>query len=831
MGVIRPQETESAVSTNRPPPLRCLSARHLAEDFGLRAPATKECLVRLHEAVSRAEDAYSHWRPIFDQLWGSAEHRLLVPLEKLMRKVGIGDYKRPLPFLFALQTHYALLLSLLVKRFENLRRCEIIDPVFAWCFDADCPKLRSAIGRLAEKMESYDLRIEPGQNQGAAGDLLKDLHHALFPRALRHHLGEYYTPDWLAEHVLDQLEFDGRTPGPLLDPACGSGTFLLAAIRRIRQACPAQDSAFPSPPFSPLSPLPSPLSSPPCPALPCLDAILKNVVGIDLNPLAVMAARANYLIAIQDLIPAAGEPLDIPIYLGDSILGLAKRGQNYFSERTEGGYVDNSSDPFLFVAGNPPWIAWDNLPGEYREATKPLWEKYGLFSLSGNAARHGGGKKDLSMLMLYAAADRYLKSGGRLGFVITQTLFQTKGAGDGFRRFRLGGGVPLKVLRVDDLTTVKPFDDAANWTSTIVLEKGAETVYPVDYVRWVVGQVSNLSNLRQVGNLSYEKIACTAAPIDPRRPTSPWLVQPRASTGEVLPLPLPCPADYRAYLGANSGGANGVYWVEVLGADEGGVRIRNVVEKCKKPVERVERIIEPDLLYPLVRWSDLARYSPLPRYHLLLVQDCQRRVGLEESMLKRRFPLTYDYLKHFETLLTSRAAYRRYQRGQPFYSMYNVGPYTAGDCKVIWRRMDKRLTAAVVEPVEHPLLGCRPVVPQETCVLIPCRSADEGHYLCAMLNSEPAGRLLESHCVRGGKGFGTPSILDYLPLRRYEPENPRHRELADCSREAHKMLHEQGRRAVTKSEPIGNLSHEGDRQTLEGIQMRIDRLADETFRK
>ncbi len=36
------------------------------------------------------------------------------------------------------------------------------------------------------------------------------------------------------------------------------------------------------------------------------------------------------------------------------------------------------------------------------------------------------------MLMLYAAADRYLKTGGRLGMVVTQTFFQTKGAGDGF---------------------------------------------------------------------------------------------------------------------------------------------------------------------------------------------------------------------------------------------------------------------------------------------------------------------------------------------------------------------------------------------------------------
>ena len=73
------------------------------------------------------------------------------------------------------------------------------------------------------------------------------------------------------------------------------------------------------------------------------------------------------------------------------------------------------------------------------------------------------------MLMLYTSADRYLKDGGRLGMVITQTLFQTKGAGDGFRRFRLGPhGDWLRVLRVDDMVALRPFQDAANWTSTIV---------------------------------------------------------------------------------------------------------------------------------------------------------------------------------------------------------------------------------------------------------------------------------------------------------------------------------------------------------------------------
>ena len=54
------------------------------------------------------------------------------------------------------------------------------------------------------------------------------------------------------------------------------------------------------------------------------------------------------------------------------------------------------------------------------------------------AARPWRRQESISMLMLYVTAECYLGDAGKLGFVITQTLFQTKGAGDGFRRFRIG---------------------------------------------------------------------------------------------------------------------------------------------------------------------------------------------------------------------------------------------------------------------------------------------------------------------------------------------------------------------------------------------------------
>ena len=269
---------------------------------------------------------------------------------------------------------------------------------------------------------------------------------------------------------------------------------------------------------------------------------------------------------------------------------------------------------FDFVVGNPPWIAWDNLPGDYREETKPYWQRYGLFSLSGNDARHGGGKKDLSMLVLYASADRYLRDGGRLGMVITQTLFQSKGAGDGFRRFRIGAdGPPLGVLRVDDLVAVRPFEDAANWTSVVILEKGEPTKYPVRYVKWKADESG-------AALPAAAKIDMYARPIDSESSTSPWIVC-AANYRKDLRVRPNSRVDYVAHLGANSGGANGVYWLDVLGGHEHGVRIRNRPAKAKRAVECVEAVIEPDLLYPLLRWSDIDRWSARPSAYLLLAQE------------------------------------------------------------------------------------------------------------------------------------------------------------------------------------------------------------------
>jgi hypothetical protein len=696
------------------------------------------------------EESIAAWLRVFAQIGSPDLESRHAKLARLAHSNGIDASRfRPAELLFALHSYYALIVKLVdaecdVNRVPRAGSESDQSPAgefdpFDWVFAANEDGLSPLVEQIACRLRACDLSRSP--NPDNPRDLFQPLYEALLPKQARHALGEYYTPVWLAEHVLDELGYDGDPRRRLLDPACGSGVFLLAALHRVR-AWHARHGAKHSMGEVELVPL-----------------VQANIVGCDLNPLAVLTARVNYRLAIEGILDAQSvseggrDAPSLALWVSASDSSLTLRATSPIHQ-CDSILAPPPMGTFDYIAGNPPWVAWDNLPAEYRAATRPLWEKYGLFSLSGKEARHGGGKKDLSMLMLYAAADRHLAKGGKLGFVITQTLLQTSGAGDGFRRFRLGPeGEWLGVTRVDDFVATRPFD-AANWTSVLFLEKGKRTEYPVHYVRWA-----------PVATSSFQKEECLARPIDPLRSNSPWLIESAASANSSCYAVGP--SDYTAHLGANTGGANGVFWVRILEHYGEIVLIENLAECGKKPARRVRALLEPDLLYPLVRWSDVSRNCVTPSAYLLLAQDPKLRRGIDEERMQRDYPLTYRYLKSFEQLLRERAAYQRYQGHAPFYSMYDVAEYTLAPHKVIWRRMDKQITAAAASEIDDPHLGRRPLIPQETCVLIACESRAEADYLCALLNSPQVNQIAQSHGVRGGKGFGSPAMLAHLNLRKF----------------------------------------------------------------
>ncbi len=178
--------------------------------------------------------------------------------------------------------------------------------LFAWYLPEWNTAVESWVRSLVLQLDSYNpgtLSEDPIESR----DLLKKLYHQLFPKSVRHDLGEYYTPDWLAEHVLNRVGYDGNPDTRILDPACGSGTFLIMAIARIRHW---YDKNRESIGYNEAE---------------LCRKILANVIGFDLNPLAVMAARTNYLIAIRSLVSHV-DSIEIPVYLCDSIMTPSEHG-------------------------------------------------------------------------------------------------------------------------------------------------------------------------------------------------------------------------------------------------------------------------------------------------------------------------------------------------------------------------------------------------------------------------------------------------------------------------------------------------------------------------
>ncbi|ELZ37502.1 endonuclease-methyltransferase fusion protein [Halorubrum tebenquichense DSM 14210] len=204
--------------------------------------------------------------------------------------------------------------------------------LFSWYTESAVwdDELSKAIVDIAHRMRKYDpgkIREEPQE----ARDLFKKLYQHLVPEGLRNQLGEVFTPDWLAELTIEKSGYDGE--GSILDPTCGSGTFLVFAARKKKEKYQEQHG--------------DELSDEQKSEI--AKKILNEIEGFDLNPLAVLAARTNLLIEMGGLL--SYHTGDVPVYLADSVrppeLSSQITGSFYTVEEipTEsGGEIENSDD-------------------------------------------------------------------------------------------------------------------------------------------------------------------------------------------------------------------------------------------------------------------------------------------------------------------------------------------------------------------------------------------------------------------------------------------------------------------------------------------------------
>jgi hypothetical protein len=485
------------------------------------------------------------------------------------------------------------------------------------------------------------------------------------------------------------------------------------------------------------------------------------------------------------------------------ILELEKENRNGIWARfLKNAFAPMFAGQFDFVVGNPPWIRWGYLSQEYREATLNLWKGYGLFSLKGHAARLGGGEKDFSMLFTYACADYYLKDGAKLGFLITQEVFKSKGAGEGFRRFQLGEGKYLKVLKAHDLVSIQPFEGASNKTAAIILIKGAKTGYPIPYYVWTkkkgVGKIATDKLFNEVQRLLHKK-KTLARPIGKQNGSwqtfSPEQEEVASIEGQNY---------YLARQGADPQ-PYGVFLLEVKSQlSNGDLIINNFPQAGKFNLPFVEGVIEPDLVYPALRGSDIERWTAKPAIFILMTQNPQTRTPYPENLMKTKWPKTFSYLLKFKDSLLSRSSksIRDLMNRTSFYAMYGIGPYTFSPYKVVWKFMSNDIYAAVISQIKT-LFGFRTIIPTKTVAMFPAGSESEAHYLCAIINSKPVRDFVKSFSS-AGRGFGTPSVMEHIAIPKFDPQNPLHQKLAEISKKCHKLKEE------NKEKEIKALEKEND---------------------
>jgi SAM-dependent methyltransferase len=146
------------------------------------------------------------------------------------------------------------------------------------------------VNELARKIERFDW-------SHVEHDALKVLYESVIDADTRKRLGEYYTPDWLAEGMVREV-VDDPLRQRVLDPSCGSGTFVFWAVRRYLEAAEASGRSN----------------------FEAVRGAVEHVVGIDLHPVAVALARVTYVLAIGTKRLQAERPaFSVPVYLGDSV--------------------------------------------------------------------------------------------------------------------------------------------------------------------------------------------------------------------------------------------------------------------------------------------------------------------------------------------------------------------------------------------------------------------------------------------------------------------------------------------------------------------------------
>lgn len=674
-----------------------------------------------------------------------------------------------------------------------------------------------------------------------AVDLFRQLYEATLPQTVRASFGEFYTPYWLAEHVLD-TSYSGST-ATVLDPCCGSGTFIVAAIGRMRRDNPAIDAR----------------------------ELLSRIAGIDLNPLAVLTARIHFFIHIADLLEGVDDVI-IPIFLGDAsnVPELAEFGGTWFyhyelrtlktpltidvpcsmandiaafsktmfrfEQHVKAGEYEAARallvgaavatdrglevadrvgamadamieldrkdwngiwariitnfiatariGPFSDIVGNPPWIDWKSLPSEYRETVKAQRLDHRLFS---GAGRTGGINLNICALIAHVSASNWLAPGGKMSFLMPKELIN-QSSYEGWRNSVGGADVALVGLQ-DWGEAGHPFEPVREDFLTFVFKNGAHQAEAVPVAHYIKKDRAEKSHLWRNHAEAIEKLTVEqrwAGPLVPGK------------SGYTLASTMPELERFRSIAGnCEYVGREGIefYPQELMifeylspGPKSGTAWMKNLqVRKSKYKIPEQRILLETKYLFPLAKGPGIEcfNYADKGLYVAFPYDSSSPHAPIDRATLRAKSPLLLAHYEKFRNILESQTHYSdSIRQAGEYYGLARTGPYSFKDCYVGFRDNTK-WAAAVITDKLCPWGERKRYLFQNHAVSICERSdkklisEDEAYYVAGIFNSPSVERyILASSDSRSFK------IRPPIHVALFDPSNAVHRRICKLAREA-----------------------------------------------
>ncbi len=357
---------------------------------------------------------------------------------------------------------------------------------------------RNLVIRILHRLAGYDLST-------INDDIIGHVYGGYVEDAHKHESGMYYTPPEVVEYILDRLGYRGPDiiGKKILDPACGSGTFLVSAARRLVEAHREYYGG----------------QVPPGEIQSVLDTVKGSLYGLDLNPFACYLAETNLLIQVLDLIKGAldaDESVSLDrfhVYNTDTLtfdtktLALVKGTLAFPTDslptaekiKAKRGKLNETSDVdfsqgFEFLVANPPYVkANEGSEGllEYRANIKkehPFPEVRGVLV-----------KKWDLFVPFVALGWSLLGEGGRMG-MITSSGIEAVPYAEELRTFL------AQNAQIDELSFfpgVRLFDDAQVESTVFFSSRNKPDTAHETLQRWHIGKPPSVGREKRLSQLEF----------------------------------------------------------------------------------------------------------------------------------------------------------------------------------------------------------------------------------------------------------------------------------------------------------------------------------------